>query len=35
MFSLYQIPPQYLGKPASIAFHFSSGSTNITIKESN
>jgi uncharacterized membrane protein len=31
MFSLYEVPPQFLGKPTSIAFHFLSGKTNITI----
>jgi uncharacterized membrane protein len=35
MFSLYEIPPQYLGKPASIAFHFRSRNTDITIKLNN
>jgi uncharacterized membrane protein len=31
MFSLYEIPPHYLGKPMAIVFHFFSGKTNITI----
>lgn len=31
MFSLYEIPQQYRGKPAKIIFHFLGGKTNITI----
>jgi uncharacterized membrane protein len=31
MFSLYEIPQQFLGKPTTITFHFVSGKTNITI----
>ena len=31
MFSLYEIPQSYLGKPTTIAFHFVSGNTNITL----
>jgi len=32
MFSLYDIPQGYLGKPATITFHFVHGSTTINIK---
>jgi len=31
MFSLYEIPQSYLGKPMTITFHFVSGNTNITL----
>ena len=30
-FSLYEIPPQFLGKPAKLVFHFGGGKTDITI----
>jgi uncharacterized membrane protein len=35
MFSLYEIPPQFLGKPASIVFHFRSRNTDINITLNN
>jgi uncharacterized membrane protein len=31
LFSSYEIPPSYLGKPTAITFHFIHGSTNINI----
>jgi hypothetical protein len=31
MFSQYEIPQQYLGKPMAIVFHFASGKTSITV----
>jgi uncharacterized membrane protein len=34
MFTAYEIPPQHLGKPATITFHFVHGSTTINITTS-
>lgn len=30
-FSVFEIPPQYLGKPMSIVFHFTSGKASMTV----
>jgi uncharacterized membrane protein len=32
MFSSYEVPPSYLGKPAAITLHFTHGSTTINVK---
>jgi uncharacterized membrane protein len=32
MFSSYEVPPSYSGKPISMTFHFTHGSTSISVK---